>query len=83
MRLTLLRVVESVLAILFVGLYVALAAKTWGGFFFIHNLVIVGIPLFLGYFLLVIMARQHIEKRRGRNRAPAKPSPIPEDGLAD
>lgn len=58
---------ELTLAVLFVGLFSGLALRTWGDFFFIHGLVGAAVVLFLVYLLLVIMMRQHRERRvRGR-----------------
>lgn len=57
---------ELVLAVVFLGLFTALVVVTWGDLFFVHGLVLVGSPLFLGYLLLVIMLRQHREKRKGQ-----------------
>ena len=50
---------ELLLATAFIGLFTALAVRTWGGFFFLPGLAMAGIPLFLGYLLLVLMIRQH------------------------
>ncbi len=52
---------ELLLAVVFVGLFVALAVRTWGDFFFIHGLVTAAVVLFPSYLLLVIMIRQHRE----------------------
>jgi hypothetical protein len=50
---------ELLLAVVFVGLFVALAARTWGGFFFIQGLVTAAVLLLATYLLLVLMIRQH------------------------
>ncbi len=52
---------ELLLAVVFVGVFVALAVRIWGGFFFIHGLVMAAVILFPTYLLLVIMIRQHRE----------------------
>ncbi len=52
---------ELLLAVVFDGVFVALAVRIWGGFFFIHGLVMAAVILFPTYLLLVIMIRQHRE----------------------
>jgi hypothetical protein len=60
---------ELLLAVVFVGLFVALAAKTWGEFFFIHGLVTAAVLLFPTYLLLVLMIRRHRSRQdEVRNR---------------
>ncbi len=55
-----------ILAALFVGLFAAQAAMTWGGFFFIHGLVGTAVVLFVAYLLIVIMVSQHRDATGGR-----------------
>ncbi len=51
------------IAVVFIGLFAGLALKTWGGFFFVPDLAIAAILLFVTYLLVVIMIRQHRERR--------------------
>jgi hypothetical protein len=50
---------ELLLVVVFVGLFVALAARTLGGFFFIQGLVTAAVLLLMTYLLLMLMIRQH------------------------
>jgi hypothetical protein len=50
---------EFLLAVVFIGLFTSLAVRTWGGFFFIHGLVMSAAVLFPSYLLLVLMIRRH------------------------
>lgn len=69
MRALPLRPIEFLLALLCVGLFAAVALRTWGDLFFLHGLAMMGILLFLGYLLFLIMMRQHRERRGpGRGR---------------
>jgi hypothetical protein len=52
-------VIELLLAVLFVGLYCAVAVTTWGEVIFIHALVTAAILLFLTYLLAVLMIRRY------------------------
>ncbi|WZO97460.1 hypothetical protein EP7_004494 [Isosphaeraceae bacterium EP7] len=58
------------LAVVFVSVFIALAVKTWGGFFFVHGLVIAGIFLVLGYLLLLCIMRQYREQQEGTGGPP-------------
>jgi hypothetical protein len=49
-----LHVAELMVAVLFLGLFAGLALRTWGGFFFLHGLVMAAVLLFLIYLVLVI-----------------------------
>jgi len=55
---------ELLLAIPFVGLFVALAVRTWGGFFFVHGLVTAAVLLFPSYLLLVLIIRRHCSRQK-------------------
>ena len=46
---------EFLLGISFVGLFITLAVRTWGDFFFIQGLVTAAVLLFASYLLLVLM----------------------------
>jgi hypothetical protein len=70
MRLPRFSLAELMLAIVFVGVFAALAVRTWGGFFFLQRLAIAGVLLFYGYLLLVIVRRQHRERREVRRGGP-------------
>lgn len=59
-----------ILAVVFVSVFIALAVKTWGGFFFVHGLVIAGILLVFGYFLLLCIMRQYREQKEGMGGSP-------------
>jgi hypothetical protein len=50
---------EFLLAGVFIGLFTSLAVRIWGGFFFIHGLVMSAAVLFPTYVLLVLMTRRH------------------------
>jgi hypothetical protein len=63
MRLPQFHLVELLLAVVFIGFFAGLAARTWGGFFIIHGLLIAATLLFPAYLLLVIMMRQHRNSR--------------------
>src|SRR5262249_15550432 len=74
MKLPQYNLIELLLAVVFVGLFVALTARTWGEFFFVQGLVTAAVLLFATYLLLVLMIRRH--------RSPISPSfrPTPRRG---
>ncbi len=55
--------IELVLAAIFVGLFAASAARTWGHFFFVPGLAMTGAVLFPAYLVLVLMFRHHCSWR--------------------
>lgn len=48
---------EFMLAILFFGIFIALAVKMWSGMFFLQGLIIAAVVLLQMYLLLVVMRR--------------------------
>lgn len=57
---------EMLVVVLFVGLFLAGAVRTWGDVFFIHGIVITAVLLFPTCLLILLMIRRH----RGDGREP-------------
>lgn len=66
MRLARFHLVDVMIAVVFVGLFMGLAARLWGGFFYVPILVGAAVQLFLVYLLLIIMMSQYRDKSGSR-----------------
>ena len=59
MKLPQFNLAEFLLAVVFVGLFVAVAARTWGESYIVQELVTMAVLLFATYLLLALMIHQH------------------------
>jgi hypothetical protein len=50
---------EMLIVVLFVGIFLATAVRTWGDFFFIHGIFIAAVLLFPTCLLVLLMIRRH------------------------